>query len=86
MVESDEKQLIRTTGAAACYMSGTRKEVLAAAAQVLCDIKYQDKNLEKILEVIKTLSHKGAGEGTLCSSFKVVWGEVITSLGNANKS
>ena len=47
MVESDEKQLIRTTGAAACYMSGTRKDILAAAAQVLYDIKYQDKNLKK---------------------------------------
>ena len=58
MVESDEKQLIRTTGAAACYMSGNRKDVLAAAAQVLYDIKYQDKNLERILEVIKTLSQK----------------------------
>lgn len=58
MVESDEKQLIRTTGAAACYMSGTRKDILAAAAQVLYDIKYQDKNLERILEVIKTLSQK----------------------------
>jgi len=58
MVESDEKPLIRTTGAAACYMSGIRKDVLAAAAQVLYDIKYQDQSLEKILEIIKKLSQK----------------------------
>ena len=49
MVESDEKPLIRTKRAAACLMAGTRKDVLAAAAQVLLDVKYEDNDLEKIL-------------------------------------
>ena len=39
-------------------MAGTRKDVLTAAAQVLLDIKYQDKALEKILEIVKFLSQK----------------------------
>ena len=56
MVSSDEYPLIRTTGAAAVYMLGNRKDILAAAAQILYNYKYRDENLAKIIDIVSHLS------------------------------
>ena len=56
MVDNDQYPLIRTTGAAAVYMAGNRKDILAAAAQVLHNYKYRDENLAKLIDIISSLA------------------------------
>jgi hypothetical protein len=58
MADSDEYKLLRTAEHAQVFCTGSRKSVLAAAAQVLYNIKYQDPELEKILVIINQLSQK----------------------------
>ena len=58
MVDDDQYPLIRTTGAAAVFMAGNRKDILAAAAQVLHNYKYRDENLAKIIDIVSTLADK----------------------------
>lgn len=50
--------LIRTRGAAECFTTGGRKDKLAAAAQVLLNIKYHDDELERIISIIQYLAHE----------------------------
>jgi hypothetical protein len=52
MVADDAKPLIRTMGAAQIMMTGTRKDRLAAAAQTLYDLKYEEPELKKIIQMI----------------------------------
>ena len=56
MAESDEYPLLRETSHAAVFCSGNRKAILAAAAQVLFTINWQDPELEKIVGIVHRLS------------------------------
>lgn len=58
MADSDEYGLLRTAEHARVFCAGNRKAVLAAAAQVLYNIKYQDPELIKIIDIISQLSQK----------------------------
>jgi hypothetical protein len=58
MADSDEFPLLRDAKHAQVFCAGNRKAILAAAAQVLYNIKYQDPELEKILVIVNQLSQK----------------------------
>jgi len=56
MVDSDEFPLIRDKQTAEVWSVGSRKTILAAAAQVLLNYKYRDEDLAKIIDIVNQLS------------------------------
>jgi hypothetical protein len=59
MVDNEaDYPLIRTRGAAECFTTGGRKDKLAAAAQVLLNIKYHDDELDRIISIVQHLAQE----------------------------